>query len=187
MQGEPQIGTQVGGYRIESLIGRSGMSVVYLAEDLRLERKVALKLLSTDLARDEMFRDRFMRESKLASSLDPRPPNKDPRGGIAAPGSGPAHPCSGGRGSGRRPREGTGSPGCEAGQHPGHPSLRSPVASTRVPDRLRPHQENHLGFGPHGTGQFVGTLDYAGPEQFEGKPLDAGPTSTPWAVCCTSA
>ena len=47
---DPQVGTELAGYRIESLLGRGGMSVVYLAEDLRLKRKVALKLLAADLA-----------------------------------------------------------------------------------------------------------------------------------------
>jgi YVTN family beta-propeller protein len=46
------------------------MSVVYQAEDLRLKRKVALKLLAPELAEDQRFRDRFLRESELAASLD---------------------------------------------------------------------------------------------------------------------
>jgi YVTN family beta-propeller protein len=46
------------------------MSVVYLAEDLRLRRKVALKLLAPKLAEDEAFRERFLVESELAASLD---------------------------------------------------------------------------------------------------------------------
>jgi DNA-binding beta-propeller fold protein YncE len=46
------------------------MSVVYLAEDLRLKRKVALKLLAPALAEDEAFRERFLVESELAASLD---------------------------------------------------------------------------------------------------------------------
>ena len=46
------------------------MSVVYLAEDLTLKRRVALKLLAAHLAEDESFRDRFLDESELAASID---------------------------------------------------------------------------------------------------------------------
>ena len=67
---DPRVGTELAGYRIESLLGWGGMSVVYLAEDLRLKRKVALKLLAAGLAEDESFRDRFLRESELAASID---------------------------------------------------------------------------------------------------------------------
>jgi serine/threonine protein kinase len=65
-----EVGRQVAGYRIESVLGRGGMSVVYLAEQVALGRKVALKLLSPDLAEDPDFRDRFKHESRLAASLD---------------------------------------------------------------------------------------------------------------------
>jgi serine/threonine-protein kinase len=67
---DPRVGTEFAGYRIERLLGRGGMSVVYRAEHLRLRRKVALKLLMPDLAEDERFRERFLRESHLAASLD---------------------------------------------------------------------------------------------------------------------
>ena len=67
---DPRIGSELAGYRIERLLGRGGMSVVYLAEHVRLRRKVALKLLAPDLASDERFRERFLRESRLAASLD---------------------------------------------------------------------------------------------------------------------
>ncbi|WP_369135934.1 Hsp70 family protein [Modestobacter sp. I12A-02662] len=67
---EQQPGTEIAGYRIESLIGRGGMAVVYRAEDMRLGRKVALKLLTPQLADNEQFRQRFIRESRLAASLD---------------------------------------------------------------------------------------------------------------------
>jgi WD40 repeat protein/tRNA A-37 threonylcarbamoyl transferase component Bud32 len=67
---DPRVGTELAGYRIESLLGWGGMSVVYLAGDLRLKRRVALKLLAASLAEDESFRDRFLRESELAASID---------------------------------------------------------------------------------------------------------------------
>src|SRR5918996_2694458 len=63
-------GTTFAGYRVESLIGRGGMGVVYLARDLSLDRPVALKLIAPELADDQQFRARFLREPKLAASLD---------------------------------------------------------------------------------------------------------------------
>ena len=67
---EYQSGFEIAGYRIESVIGRGGMAVVYRAEDTRLGRKVALKLLTPPLAESQQFRQRFIRESRLAASLD---------------------------------------------------------------------------------------------------------------------
>ena len=67
---EDRIGTELAGYCIERVLGRGGMSVVYLARDPRLKRKVARKLLAPELAEDEGFRARFLRESQLAASLD---------------------------------------------------------------------------------------------------------------------
>ena len=69
---DPRIGTEVAGYRIERLLGRGGMGVVYLAEQLALKRSVALKLLTPEVAEDARFRERFLRESELAASLDHR-------------------------------------------------------------------------------------------------------------------
>jgi streptogramin lyase/tRNA A-37 threonylcarbamoyl transferase component Bud32 len=63
-------GAELLGYRIERVLGRGGMSVVYLAEDLHLKRRVALKLLAPPLTEDEAFRERFLEESQLAASLD---------------------------------------------------------------------------------------------------------------------
>lgn len=67
---EVRIGTELLGYRLEELVGRGGMSVVYRATDLRLNRQVALKLLAPQLARDERFRRRFLAESQVAASLE---------------------------------------------------------------------------------------------------------------------
>ena len=63
-------GSTFGGYRIEALLGRGGMGVVYRATDLSLERPVALKLIAPELAQDERFRSRFLREPRLAAALD---------------------------------------------------------------------------------------------------------------------
>src|SRR4051794_18067616 len=64
------LGASVAGYRVESVAGRGGMGVVYLARQIALDRPVALKLIAPDLARDEEFRARFARESRIAASLD---------------------------------------------------------------------------------------------------------------------
>ena len=63
-------GSTFAGYQIEELVGRGGMGVVYRATDLSLERPVALKLIAPELAEDEHFRERFLREPRLAASLD---------------------------------------------------------------------------------------------------------------------
>jgi tRNA A-37 threonylcarbamoyl transferase component Bud32 len=62
-------GTIVAGFRVESLIGTGAMGAVYLADSARGEH-VALKVLPPELARDERFRQRFLRESQLAASLE---------------------------------------------------------------------------------------------------------------------
>ena len=63
-------GTELSGYRIEALLGRGGMGVVYRATQLSLERPVALKLIAPELAAEGSFRERFLREARVAASLD---------------------------------------------------------------------------------------------------------------------
>jgi serine/threonine protein kinase len=63
-------GAQIASYQLEEEIGRGGMAVVYRARDVRLGRWVALKVLAPDYAQDEAFRQRFIRESRTAASVD---------------------------------------------------------------------------------------------------------------------
>jgi serine/threonine protein kinase len=63
-------GQQVGHYRIIRKLGAGGMGEVYLADDTRLDRTVALKMLPADVASDKRRMQRFKQEAKLASSLN---------------------------------------------------------------------------------------------------------------------
>jgi YVTN family beta-propeller protein len=64
------VGSEVGGYQVDILLGRGGMGAVYRARDADLGRTVALKVLAPEFAGNERFRERFLRESRLAASLD---------------------------------------------------------------------------------------------------------------------
>jgi serine/threonine protein kinase/streptogramin lyase len=199
MIADPRIGTQLAGYRIEAVIGRGGMSVVYLAEDIRLKRKVALKLLSPELAQSEKFRERFVRESELAASLDH--PNIIPifEAGESEGALYIAMRYVEGtdlgalieREGGLEPERAVGLLAQAAG------ALDTAHARGLIHRDVKPSNMliaagtsraglEHLYLsdfgvtkrstsdsGITGTGQFVGTLDYAAPEQFEGRALDA--------------
>jgi serine/threonine-protein kinase len=67
---DPRIGSVIAGHRLERLVGRGGMGVVYEAVDESLDRTVALKLIAPELAAEPGFRGRFMTESRIAASLD---------------------------------------------------------------------------------------------------------------------
>jgi serine/threonine protein kinase len=62
-------GSVIGGYRIDELVSRGGMGVVYRATNVALGRIYALKILAPELAGDEQFRERFQREMRVAASL----------------------------------------------------------------------------------------------------------------------
>src|SRR5438874_5231015 len=197
--GTPDIraGSELAGYRVESLIGRGGMGVVYLAEHLRLKRKVALKVLAPELLADERFRERFVRESELAASLDhpnvvtvhdageqdgllyiamrfvegtdlktvierDGPMALDRAASIvsqvasaldAAHAKGLIHRDV-------KPANILIRPDPDGSEH----AYLTDFGLTKRPDETS---------GLTKTGQFMGSVDYAAPEQFEGKPLDA--------------
>lgn len=60
----------IAGYRIEEIVGRGGMGVVYRATQLALEREVAIKLIATERSDDPVFRERFTAESRIAASIE---------------------------------------------------------------------------------------------------------------------
>jgi serine/threonine-protein kinase len=197
--GDPTVGIEIAGYRIEGLLGRGGMSVVYLAEDLSLGRLVALKVLAPELASDDRFRERFVRESRLAAALEH--PNIIP---IFE-----AKEAQGRLYIAMRYVQGTDLRALleRQGRLSSTRTLRilSQVAGAldAAHERGLVHRdvkpgnvliaagsgsegEDHVYLSDFGltkralsdsgvtaTGQFVGTFDYAAPEQFEGRPLDS--------------
>jgi serine/threonine protein kinase len=63
------IGTQLGSFEITALLGKGGMGEVYRAQDTRLDRTVALKILPAEMAADPDRMRRFIQEAKAASAL----------------------------------------------------------------------------------------------------------------------
>jgi tRNA A-37 threonylcarbamoyl transferase component Bud32 len=204
---ETRIGSELAGYRIESVIGRGGMGVVYLAEHVRLKRKVALKVLAPELADDELFRDRFIHESELAASLDH--PNiidiydageadgllylamryvggSDLKTLIGAEGAlGPeravalitqvAGALDAAHEGGLVHRD---VKPANVLVQPPTPSLGEHAYLTDFGLTKRPESMSGL----TKTGQFLGSVEYAAPEQFEGRPL--GPWTDLYALGC---
>jgi serine/threonine protein kinase len=187
-------GTHLANYRIEELIGRGGMGVVYRAQHLTLGRKVAIKLLAPELARDESLRERFVRESCLAASIDH--PNVIP---IYEAGEDAGHYYIA-----MRYVEGVDlrqlleqrarlemqltllylrqvAAALDAAHarglvhrdvKPGNVLVEHGIDHCYLTDfGLTKAMGSTSGFT--GSGQFVGTIDYIAPEQIEGKPLDA--------------
>jgi hypothetical protein len=193
----PRIGTEFAGYRLESLLGRGGMSVVYRAENVRLGNKVALKLLAEELAEDESFRERFVRESRAAASLNH--PNIVPiydagdwdgvlyiamrwvegdlkaqlrREGPLAPDHAIAVAAQ--VGSALDAAHGRGL--LHRDVKPANILLEfgeagSPPIAYLADFGLTKHLESRSGITA--SGQFVGTIDYMSPEQIEGREVDA--------------
>src|SRR5439155_5272015 len=192
MSTEPRIGSEIAGYRIKSVIGRGGMGVVYLAEHLRLKRKVALKVLVPELASDERFRERFVIESELAASLEH--PNIVP---IYDAGEadgllyiarrfveGPDLKSLIEREGALEP-ERTGGLVSQVSAALDAAHAKGLIHRDVKPANVLLDRDDHAYLTDFGltkrpdqttgltrTGQFVGSVDYAAPEQFEDKPLD---------------
>jgi serine/threonine protein kinase/ABC-type oligopeptide transport system substrate-binding subunit/DNA-binding winged helix-turn-helix (wHTH) protein len=192
-------GTDFAGYRIEGIIGRGGMGIVYLAEHAGLKRKVALKLLAPPLAEDRRFRERFVRESQLAASIDH--PNVIP---IYEAGEADGRLFIAMRyveGTDLRTllREQETLETAQAARIVGQVAAALDAAHEQglvhrdvKPANVLIARQRGTEAGTHGyltdfgltkrsasdsgltgTGQFVGTLDYAAPEQFRGEDVDA--------------
>src|SRR3954453_23835709 len=63
-------GSEFAGCRIDGVLGRGGMGVIYRATELRLGRPVALKLIATEQAADPEVRERFEREARLTAAIE---------------------------------------------------------------------------------------------------------------------
>ena len=192
-------GTDFAGYRIDGIIGRGGMGIVYLAEHAGLKRKVALKLLGPPLAEDRRFRERFVRESQLAASIDH--PNVIP---IYEAGEADGRLFIAMRyveGTDLRTllrEQGTLDPtrtarivgqvaaALDAAHEQGLVHRDVKPANVLIARQRGTEAGTHAYLtdfgltkrsasdsGVTGTGQFVGTLDYAAPEQFRGEDVDA--------------
>ena len=195
---DSRIGSDLAGYRIEGILGRGGMSVVYLAQHLRLDRRVALKVLAPDLAEDERFRERFIRESRIAARIEH--PNIIPvyeageadgvlfiamryvRGTdlkFLIRSEGKLEPA---RAIHMLAQVGS---ALDAAHEDGlvHRDVKPGNILIAPGTDKAPREHVYLSdfgltkrssseSGITATGQFVGTLDYAAPEQFEGKALD---------------
>jgi hypothetical protein len=199
MTADPRIGTQLGKYRILELIGRGGMGVVYLAEDSALGRMVALKVLAPEIAEDEKLRERFVRESRLAASLEhsnivpiyeageadgqlyiamryvkgtdlksllrtegPLPPAKA-EAILRQVGSA----LDAAHAKGLVHRDVKSANVLLAREEEGAPTGEAYLSDFGLTKRATSLS------GLTATGQFLGTLDYAAPEQLRGEPIDA--------------
>ncbi|HEV2370759.1 MAG TPA: protein kinase [Streptosporangiaceae bacterium] len=201
-------GSLLAGYRLEAQVGAGGFAVVFRARDQRLDRTVALKILTPTLTADPAFRRRFIAESRAAAAVD------DPHI-IPVHEAGEADGVlfiamrfvQGGDLRRVLDREGALAPGRAA-------EVISPVASAldaahaaglvhrdvkpaNILVDARPGRPDHVylsDFGVSkgavssvsltGTGQFLGTPDYSAPEQIEGRGVDG--RTDQYALACVA-
>jgi serine/threonine protein kinase len=200
-------GSRLAGYRLEQPIGRGGMAVVFRAVDERLGRAVALKVLAPELAADDAFRQRFIRESRAAAAVDdphiiPVFQAGDASGVLFIA----MRYVPGGDVRTLVQREGPMAAARAA-------AIISPVASAldtahaaglihrdvkpaNMLVDVRPDRPDHvylsdfglsktsMSSGLTGTGQFLGTVDYCAPEQIDGRAVDG--RADQYALACTA-
>ena len=192
------------------------MGVVYLARDLGLDRYVALKILAPELAENETFRDRFIRESRLAASLDHAEHHPDLRGGRGRRASCSSrcgtcrvatcatilaeedaarplprdrpdrHPGGAGLGRGARPR--AGAPRREAGQRPHHRRRGDGRPGPLLPGRLRADPADRRRCRrSRARDSSSARSPTSRPSRSRTTASTAAATSTRWRPCCSSA
>jgi hypothetical protein len=200
-------GLRIAGYRLEQEIGKGGMAVVFRARDEQLGRQVALKILAPALAADEAFRQRFIRESRAAASVD------DPHivpvfeageshgvlfiamryvpGGDARSLVGREGPLPSGRAAAIISAVAS---ALDAAHAAG--LLHRDVKPGNMLMDTAPGRPDHVylsdfglskaaaSAGLTGTGQFLGTLDYVSPEQIAGVSADG--RSDEYALACSA-
>jgi tRNA A-37 threonylcarbamoyl transferase component Bud32 len=203
-------GATLAGYRIEEEIGRGGMAVVYRAHDDHLDRRMALKVLAPDLARDEVFRARFIQESRIAAATEH--PNiipvfgageadgvlyiamryvsdGDVRSLIDRVGPLPAARACALIAQAASALDAAHARGLvHRDVKPTNMLLEISPRSSR-PDHLYLSdfglaKPSAAASGLTATGQFFGTVDYVAPEQIEGEPLDG--RTDQYALACAA-
>jgi DNA-binding beta-propeller fold protein YncE len=203
-------GSRIAGYLLEEQIGQGGMAVVFRAHDERLDRTVALKILTPALAADEAFRQRFIRESRAAAAVDD--PHIIPvfdageasgvlfiamrwvRGGDVRSLVGQLGPMAPGRTADIVSQVAS---ALDAAHTRGlvHRDVKpANMLLDASPGSGRPDHVYLSDFGLSkgslqssgltGTGTFLGTLDYISPEQIEGKPVDG--RADEYALACAA-
>jgi Protein kinase domain/Glycosyl hydrolase family 26 len=190
------VGSRVAGYRLEERVGAGGMAVVFRAWDERLDRRVALKILTPALAADELFRRRFVREARAAASVDDPHiipvfeageaggalfiamryvPGRDVRSLVRRAG----------RLSWARASSIVSSVASALDAAHSAGLVHRDVKPANILVDGRPGRPDHVYLsdfglckvalswsGPTGLGQFLGTIGYAAPEQIRGEPVD---------------
>ena len=194
----PLVGDELAGYRLRAVLNRGGMAVVYEAENPRLGSLVALKVLAPELAADDVFRARFMNESRIAATLNH--PNVIPIYDVGAAGDllylamryvvgsdlrallKVQHQLPPGR---ALPLLGQVARALDAAHRRGlvHRDVKPgniliEYGAEDDPDHvyladfgITKHTTSRSGLTA--TGQFMGTIDYIAPEQIQGNPVDA--------------